>query len=379
MSSENNISLITDFQQLQKLSSELMNETRIAVDLEADSMFHFKEKVCLIQIGIMGKTYIVDPLLIEDMSPLGPVFRDPEIRKVFHGADFDIRSLYRDYSFEVNNLYDTELASRFLGIKETGLASVIHARFGVSLDKKYQKKDWSVRPLPKEMLTYSAGDVLYLLELERMITKELKTLERLSWVTEECEILSNVRPAQVNHTDLFLKFKGAGRLSRRDLALLEKILRFRLNLAEKKDKPVFKIFSNGSILDFVHLKPTRKKDLTHLKSGQSKQILRYGDSLIPFVKDVRHLSEKELPVYKRKRSKPLKPLESDRKKKLKNWRLEKGEGLNIDPSLILNKNQMTELAIKNPVDSHGFSEITSFKNWQLAEFKTELHQYLATL
>ena len=80
-----------------------------AFDLEADSMYHFQEKVCLIQIATETETLVIDPLKIEDLSPLKPVMANRRIRKVLHGADYDIRSLYNDFYIEVKNLLDTEV------------------------------------------------------------------------------------------------------------------------------------------------------------------------------------------------------------------------------------------------------------------------------
>ena len=106
--------LVKDKEHLSSIAIELKKETEIGVDLESDSMFHYQEKVCLIQISTPLKNILVDPLSLDDLSPLAPVFSDTHIRKVFHGADYDIRSLYRDFGIEVNTLFDTHIAARFL-------------------------------------------------------------------------------------------------------------------------------------------------------------------------------------------------------------------------------------------------------------------------
>ncbi|RLC09694.1 MAG: ribonuclease D, partial [Deltaproteobacteria bacterium] len=152
----------------------LEKEKTVAVDLEADSMYHFREKVCLIQIATKRKNVIIDPLQLDDLSPLAPFFFRHDIKKVFHGADYDIRSLYRDFNIEISNLFDTQIASRFLGIRETGLEAVLQKHFNIRLDKKYQKKDWSKRPLPKDMLEYAAKDAIYLAPLANVLEKELE-------------------------------------------------------------------------------------------------------------------------------------------------------------------------------------------------------------
>ncbi len=122
---ETNCRIIATPAELEKAAGQFERETAVAVDLEADSMYHFKERVCLVQIATKKLSVMVDPLMIEDLSPLKPLFSNSGIRKVFHGADYDIRSLYRDFNISINNLFDTELASRFLGLKESGLQAVL--------------------------------------------------------------------------------------------------------------------------------------------------------------------------------------------------------------------------------------------------------------
>jgi ribonuclease D len=156
--------------------------------------------------------------------------------------------LYRDFQIVIQNMFDTQLASRFLGDKATGLEAVVHKRFNVRLNKKYQKKDWSERPLPEKMVEYAARDTFYLLPLTEILKKELQDKGRLNWVFEECELLSRVRAMQGNGEPLFLRFKGAGQLSHSRLGVLEAILQFRAKLAEEKDRPLFKVFSNISAM-----------------------------------------------------------------------------------------------------------------------------------
>jgi len=158
---DNGYSIIDSVGRLARLVGKLEKETTIGVDLEADSMYHFQEKVCLIQMATDSINVVIDPLVIKDLSALKPIFKRRDIQKIFHGADYDVRSLYRDFEIDINNLFDTELACRFLGVPETGLEAVLKNKFAITLDKKYQRKDWSRRPLPREMVDYAAEDARY--------------------------------------------------------------------------------------------------------------------------------------------------------------------------------------------------------------------------
>ena len=123
--------------QLEKLATLLKKEKEIAIDLEADSMFHFNERVCLIQIATQHDNYIIDPLMTKKLSVLKPIFSNPNIQKIFHGSDYDVRSLYRDFNIRITNLFDTQVACRFLGINETGLEAAVFKQFEIRLDKKF--------------------------------------------------------------------------------------------------------------------------------------------------------------------------------------------------------------------------------------------------
>lgn len=277
--------IIDSLSDLKQAVAALKKEKTIAVDLEADSMYHFKEKVCLVQMASKTLNLLIDPLSIMDLSPLTSLFSSTKIKKIFHGADYDVRSLYRDFRIEINNLFDTQLASMFLGARETGLNAVVQSRFDVVLDKKYQKKDWSIRPLPKEMTDYAVQDVMYLIPLARILEKELKKKKRLDWVKEECHGLSKVRPVLTSNKPLFLNFKGAGRLDPRSLCVLEAILQFRSKIARKKDRPLFRVFGNEAVMKITEKKPTSMASLKKSNALGEKQIKMYGDTLVKTIHD----------------------------------------------------------------------------------------------
>ncbi|MGD9234736.1 MAG: HRDC domain-containing protein [Desulfobacterales bacterium] len=361
---------------LQKMIRSVEKERAVAVDLEADSMYHYKEKVCLIQIATEKASFVIDPLAIKDLAPLKPIFSDPDIKKIFHGADYDVRSLYRDFKIRINNLFDTELACRFLGIKETGLQAVLKTFFDVDVDKKYQKKDWSKRPLPKEMMAYASKDVIYLLPLARMLIHKLEKLDRITWVLEECEDLSKVRPVLSNEGPLFMKFKGAGRLKSRSLAVLEALLQFRKRMAEKKDRPFFKIIGNESMMKIATARPVTLRRLKNIKALSNRQVSMYGSDLIKVVAKTLKVPESELPVFSSQKPPVLPNGVPAKIKALKSWRISKANALGIDPGILCNNVLITAIAVKNPGDSKSLETVKEMKNWQKQAFGTEIIRVL---
>jgi ribonuclease D len=346
--------------------------TIIGVDLEADSMYHYFEKVCLIQIGTESAAYVMDPLALRDLSALHPVFSNPRICKVFHGADYDIRSLHRDFRIEVENLFDTQLACKFLGLRETGLEALLRSRFHVALNKKYQRADWSQRPLSPEMLEYAAMDGRYLIPLARMLEKELAEKNRLSWVEEESQFLSKVRFLPPNHAPLYLKVKGAHVLDPGSLAVLEALLEFREAQAQETDLPPFKVLRNESLLELAAKKPLRLEELEAGKILSRKQIDRYGTRLLQEIHRAMAIPDGCLPVYPRDERPVLSPSVRRRVKALKIWRDVRAKDLGMEPGTFLNNALINALASINPRSVEEMEEIPGLKKWRQRHFGREI-------
>jgi ribonuclease D len=367
-----NYQIIDTVTELENAITAFAREQAIAIDLEADSMYHYKEKVCLIQMATKKTNVVIDPLRIKDLSLIKPLFSSRNIKKIFHGADYDIRSLYRDFKINVNNLFDTETACRFLGIKETGLDAVLKKYFNVKISKKYQKKDWSKRPLPKEMIDYATQDVIYLVPLGEILIKELEKIKRLSWVLEECDHLSKVRSVLSNNEPLFLKFKGAGRLRSRSLAVLEALLQFRMKIAKKNDRPFFKIIGNNSLMQVTAAKPVTLQHLKTIKALSKKQFKMYGNDLIEVVTKALNVPENKLPVYPRKKAPVLSNQVQKRVKALKGWRDKKAKELEIDSGLLCKNALISTIAITNPTDKRALENLKEVRNWQKEEFGKDI-------
>lgn len=344
----------------------------VAVDLEADSMFHYREKVCLLQMAANGNTIVIDPLKVPDLSVLKPIFEDQCIIKVFHGADYDVRSLYRDFGININNLFDTQLACMYLGHPATSLESVVAHRFGVELNKQYQKKDWSQRPLPDEMVAYAASDVIYLIPLAQALMAELEAKGRLPWVVENCLTLSQVRAPESDHAPMFLRFRGAGKLSSRQLAVLEALLQARDSLARQKDRPLFKVLSNTVLLKMAYAMPATMEELKNSRILTPKQMNMYGQLLVAAVHEALQLPQNRLPVYPRRKTPRLSPRIPPRVQALRQWRDQVALDLDLDPALLFNKAMLRDLARLKPQASGEMQQIPNIHHWQIETFGEQI-------
>lgn len=349
-------------------------EPLLAFDLEADSLHHYQERVCLIQLSTPRESVLIDPLALPDLSTLAPVLADPAVCKVFHGADYDIRSLHRDFGIEVCNLFDTMIACQFLGEKELGLAAVLKKRFGVELDKRYQKADWSKRPLAPEMIAYAVEDTRLLIELYRQLVDDLRAKGRLSWVKEECELLSRVRAVSRGEEPLFFRFKGAAGMEPRTLAVLEELLRFRDEKAKHRDLPTFKVVGNETLRELAEKKPRKPGDLAGVAGLTPKLAERYGEDILDAVARGMVVTAERLPHYPRAPRHTRERRQEERLQKLKQWREKRSRELAIEPGILANNALLEALAEAEPA---GQGRV-SMKRWQEELFGHEVRRLLGT-
>ena len=358
--------LITDQNSLDLLVERLSRETLLAFDLEADSLHHYTEKVCLIQVSSLSESRLIDPLAALDVRVLAPIFANPAIKKIFHGADYDMRSLYRDFGIEVVNLFDTMIASQFLGESEFGLAALLKKRFGVELDKRYQKADWSKRPFSNEMMEYAMKDTSLLIELYRQLESELRAKGRLAWVEEESELVAGVRSASREGELMCLRFKGANKMKPRELAVLEELLKFRDEKARSADVPPFRILGNDLLRELAEKQPRSNFELVGIQTMSSKLIDRLGRGLLQAVATGLALPQDKLPQMQSSRRPVLDRVQEERVKRLKLWRESKSAQLGLGVGLVANNTLLEALAEPGP------PPLSLLKRWQREAFGEEI-------
>jgi len=365
------VPILTTTAEVAALALELSRESAIAVDLEADSMHSFQEKVCLLQFSTPGRTVLLDPLAGADLSALTPVLADPAIRKIFHAADYDLRCLFRDFGFRVSGLFDTMVACQFLGEEKVGLADVLGKYFGVALDKQYQRADWSLRPLSEGMIRYAAEDTRHLHRLAAMLEERLTEKGRLSWVAEEFALLEQVRFSE-NEGPLFLRAKGASALDRRQLAVLEELLQWRVGEAQRRDCPPFKVLGNASLLALARSAPKTVQGLVGIEGISPRLVDRYGRQLLQAIATALALPEKELPHFPRSERREKDPAADARFKRLREWRQQQAEKLEMEPGVLINNATLEEIARRRPAALAALLEVPGVKQWQCQAFGTDL-------
>ena len=338
---------------------QLATQPVIAVDTEADSLHSYFDKVCLIQISAGGEDYIVDPLTKIDISRFGALLGNPEITKVFHGGDYDLRIMNRDFGFVVHNLIDTSVCAQLLGYDAFGLAALLDRHFGVKLNKAHQRADWSMRPLPPDMLAYASLDTHHLIALADKLREELTALGRWEWAIEEFARMENIRYREADEeAETWRKLKNIGGLDRRSLAAIRDLHQWRDALARKADRPPFKIIGNDSIIDIAKEKPATVRELAAIKSVARYHADRYGRDIVNIIQKVVELDDAALPEKNEPKAWIRDRALETRIDRLKKVRDRFAADLKVDPAVLGARHVLAAIATTGTLD------VPAMREWQ---------------
>jgi ribonuclease D len=350
----------------------------IAVDTEGASFHRFIDRIYLLQLSTRERSAIVDPLPIGMPKQLGQILQDPQVEVVFHDADYDLRLLHQDYGWHVNRIFDTRIAAQLLGIKAFGLAALLEQFFGVKLDKKHQRADWSLRPLTPGMLDYAAQDTKYLLDLRDQLKDRLEKLGRWDWAKEEFQRLEGTKWEDDDASLAFLRIKGARDLTRRELALLRELVPWRDSVAREVDRATFRVMGNEVLLDIARTAPLTVKDLSSLK-GMPRGILDRGaHAILAAVQRGLEVAEEHLPRFPRA---PKWEREDDfdsRVSRLKAVRDAAATRLSLDPGVLCSRERLEAVARKRPQRPADLEDIPGLRHWQIGEMGEEFVAALRT-
>ncbi|HXF95738.1 MAG TPA: ribonuclease D [Gemmatimonadales bacterium] len=343
-------------------------EPIVALDTEAASFHRYVDRIYLIQLSTPQGTALVDPLALDDLSPLGALLADPAVEKVFHDADYDLRILDRDYGFRARRLFDTRVAAQLVGEPAVGLAALLEKYCGVKLSKAHQKADWSRRPLPPAMLAYAAADTRHLLDLREVLAARLDALGRRRWAEEEFARLEALRWSGALEADeAYLRLKGARSLRPRQLAALRELYRWREERARAEDKAPFRIIGNEALLAVARALPTTPEALAALPPGELPPALarRHGPALLEAVRRALALAEDRLPAVERGKRPPRDPELDARLERLKAARNRVAASLGLDPGVLCGRATLEAVARARPNDRAGLAAVGELRRWQI--------------
>jgi ribonuclease D len=365
--------LITTPPALSACVDRLTKETVIALDTEASSFHRFRESVCLIQISTREHTFLIDPLSVKDLAPLSGLLLQKGMEVVIHDADYDLRILARHHNIRVENVFDTLVAAELLNEPEIGLAALLKKYQGVQVDKKFQKADWSKRPLPKDMLDYAAGDTSHLIALRDILEKSLKEKGRWTWAEEEFGLLTDAPfNLPVNEEPPFLRIKGAKMLKPPQLAILREVHAWRESVAEQQDRAAFMILGNEVLLSLATDPPNSLKDIASRKGVSDRTIEKHGRRILAAVKQGQELPKDQWPRLERAKRWDRDNDYEERLKRLKATRDRLTAQFDLRPGIVAANQLLMEIARTLPGDAEALSALPGIRRYQVEHFGSAL-------
>jgi ribonuclease D len=280
MQREINASEIVLIQDPRSLSNliKTIQESRIshlAMDLEGENNLHrYGIHLCLIQLSLNAKTYIVDPIEIENITPLKDVFESEIVEKVIYAAEEDVKMLKHSCGINLRTIFDVQIAAKILGIKEISLSLLVQDILGIPFEKisKLQKSNWNIRPLSNKQILYAAKDVAYLVQLKYILEKQLIKRGLRDDFRQKCRGLEQ-KEFRLSEKR-YLKLKYVRRLSNKEIIFLKHLYHARDEIARQLDFPPFWVIQNALLVKLAQRPPQSDAEWKR-HNGLSRKAIPY--------------------------------------------------------------------------------------------------------
>ena len=270
------------------LASAARDAGRLGIDTEFMGEGRYQPLLCLVQVAVQrgGELVVavIDPLDEDvDVTPLARVLADPEIELVLHAARQDVALLKRTWRTEVLNIFDTQLAAGFAGLRaQLGYEALISEMLGVRLRKTASFTRWDARPLSDEQIAYAREDVLHLLELADALQKRLAERGRLEWAREECRSLEEVSDER-DVDSVFARLPRINGLDGKVRAVARELVAWREETARAADRPATTVLNDAALVEIARRRPADTRALGQIRGVNEPTLRRRGAGLLDAV------------------------------------------------------------------------------------------------
>lgn len=360
---------------LELSASEITGSRRIGVDTESNSLHAYDEQVCFLQISTSKANYIFDTVRMKDLTPLAPMFADSVTEKIFHGADYDIGLLKRDFGLTFANLFDTMTAAQFLNMDKIGMADLVEICYGLHLEKKYTKCDWAERPVSLDKMVYLCQDTQYLIGLREWLHRQLVEKDLLEEAALEFEYLERrppLDPAYSNQT--VWDIKGIRGLDKSRLPHIFELFKWRTRQAKKQNTPPFKVLNNKTIIEIATMAPMTRDELLRIKGVTENLWRRYGRFIVAAIERAGQYPKGWTPPTEKKREgrKAIHYDDQQLAEKLKKWRQEKATEMGIHPLAVIPGHLLIDLCAAKPATLDALLEVEGFGKCRIRKYGEEM-------
>jgi ribonuclease D len=327
---------------LAELCDRLRGQPVLALDTEFLREKTYRAQLCLLQVAAEGVIACVDPLALDNLDPLLDIIYDPNVIKVMHSARQDMEIFFDLRGDLPKPLFDSQVAATLLGFGEqVGYANLVKGMLGIELDKMHTRTDWTQRPLDDAQLTYAADDVRYLFKIYHQQVETLKAKERLDWLQEDFDELTNINTYSPPEETLWKRVKGRQKLKGVQLAILSELAVWREDQAKKINRPRRWVLKDDVMVDTSRFAPGDKAGLEKIRGLENKTIQNHGDALLAAIKQGQNSPKESWP--KKAEGRRLMPAQDALVDVLMAVLRARGAEHEVSPALLANRKELEEL------------------------------------
>ncbi len=296
---------IDNFPALTDYCDQLKGSVWLAIDTEFEREKTYYSELCLIQVTDGGHAAVIDPLAIDDLTPIMNIFYDSSVLKIFHSARQDLEIFFNLKGSVPAPLFDTQLAAPLLGFPEqTGYANLVKGIVGVELSKSHTRTDWKRRPLNDGQLRYAIDDVIYLAQIYEKMVDQLKEMNRLDWLDNDFLAMTDPDIYEPDTDHVWRRIRSANRLKGKKLSVLQALAKWREETARSENRPRNWLLKDDAIIDMAHQLPDNKSAIFAIKGLHERAARKYGSELLKIISEAQ--KEEPQPIADKTKNKPLK-------------------------------------------------------------------------
>lgn len=334
------VTWIDDAAGIARVAERMASCHTIYLDTESNSMFAYRERICLIQLNLDDSLWLIDSLALEPgpaaLAPLARYLNDPERVVVLHGGEYDVACLKRDYQIAPPRIFDTQQAASMLGFARTGYGALVGEVCDVQLPKAHSQYNWGTRPIDSEALRYAVDDVRYLPTVHRALEAQVVEADLADEVAIANQAVADAAAHDPTYQPNTLwRLKGIRDLPNRCLGLLTALHRWRDEQAAKADVPPGRVLANEPLLQLARVGPTSFPALKRIRL-RGWVLRELGDELLTVISDTKdNPPEVPEPPARRELDPATREREKQRESRLKDWRRSEAERRGVPLQVVL--------------------------------------------
>ena len=354
--------IVADAGSLRALCARVADADRIGLDTEFHAERTYSPRLMVVQIAFGDGAAIVDAVALANLRELAAALTKTTV--VGHALSADLKIFADRYELVPPRVFDTQIAAAFLGYGvQISLADLVRAVCGVRLSKSQTVSDWGARPLSERQIEYLVGDVAHLLPLYESLVPRLEEMGRYEWVYEECAELGDIERYRIDERRAYMRIPGATRMSRRELGILNELVRLRDRIARERDLPVRYVLPDDVVAGLATLKPTRFEDFAQLRRLDAGMKRQLGDAILQAVARGLALDDADLP---QRPTRPGAPARDALVSFLGSAVAEIARDAGLPPSLLVPRSALERVAREVPGNLASLERALALQPWRTA-------------